>query len=220
MSGTVADRKRLIRITTGNLKNKSISIAGHYDFFPPDCLGASRKSAHGHSKPIQIWLEGLNRLEETDLPVRSETGKPRGILRGRSWLGEFFRYHGIETGGLLELERQTQRCYCLRPARQNSDPDRAGVRPRAAEFFAGIGLVRLALEKEGWQVVFANDIDPDKAEIYRANFSADHFKLGDIHKLTPADIPDCELFTLSFPCNDLSIAGSWKGLNGKESSAF
>ena len=32
----------------------------------------------------------------------------------------------------------------------------------AAEFFAGIGLVRLALERQGWHVVFANDIDPTR----------------------------------------------------------
>ena len=30
----------------------------------------------------------------------------------------------------------------------------------AAEFFAGIGLVRLALERHNFRVVFANDIDP------------------------------------------------------------
>ena len=39
----------------------------------------------------------------------------------------------------------------------------------APEFFAGIGLVRLALERQGWNVVFANDIDADKAEMYRHN---------------------------------------------------
>jgi len=91
---------------------------------------------------------------------------------------------------------------------------------RAAEFFAGIGLVRLALEIQDWEVVFANDIDPDKREMYDANFNGDHFHLGDIHKLSATDIPDCELFTASFPCNDLSIAGAWQGLEGKESSAF
>ena len=99
--------------------------------------------------------------------------------------------------------------------RQNAKP-----RLRAAEFFAGIGLVRLALEQEGWEVTFANDIDPDKLEMYEANFGDDHFKLGDIHKLTIDEIPQCELFTASFPCNDLSIAGAWEGLSGKESSAF
>ncbi len=42
-----------------------------------------------------------------------------------------------------------------------------------AEFFAGIGLVRLALERQGWRVVFANDIDPKKAEMYRRNWPDD-----------------------------------------------
>lgn len=31
-----------------------------------------------------------------------------------------------------------------------------------AEFFAGIGLMRMGLEKAGWKTVFANDIDPLK----------------------------------------------------------
>lgn len=90
----------------------------------------------------------------------------------------------------------------------------------AAEFFAGIGLVRLALEHQKWRVVFANDIDPQKAEMYRDNFGDDHLVVGDIHKLSPDDVPDCTLFTASFPCNDLSIAGAMEGLHGKESSAF
>ncbi|HLL88402.1 MAG TPA: DNA (cytosine-5-)-methyltransferase, partial [Tepidisphaeraceae bacterium] len=91
----------------------------------------------------------------------------------------------------------------------------------AAEFFAGIGLVRLALERHGWRVLFANDIDPDKAEMYRHNWPAnDHLIVDDIHTLKPKDVPDCHLFTASFPCNDLSIAGKWDGLDGKESSAF
>lgn len=28
-----------------------------------------------------------------------------------------------------------------------------------AEFFAGIGLMRMGLERAGWRIVFANDID-------------------------------------------------------------
>ena len=41
-----------------------------------------------------------------------------------------------------------------------------------AEFFAGIGLVREAVEPLGWHCVFANDIAPDKAEMYRAVLAA------------------------------------------------
>jgi DNA mismatch endonuclease Vsr len=94
------------------------------------------------------------------------------------------------------------------------------ARRSVAEFFAGIGLVRFALERHGWRVQFANDIDEEKLEMYRENFSAGHFRLEDIHKLSPADIPPCALYTASFPCNDLSLAGARGGLNGKQSGAF
>lgn len=91
-----------------------------------------------------------------------------------------------------------------------------------AEFFAGIGLMRLGLEKEGWSVAFANDIDPEKHEMYHAHFrdTEEHFRLGDIHGLNADDIPSVTLATASFPCNDLSLAGARKGLNGMQSSAF
>lgn len=90
------------------------------------------------------------------------------------------------------------------------------------EFFAGIGLVRLGLEAEGWSIAFANDIDKDKRDMYARNFpDADaHFILGDIHRLNVREIPEVSLATASFPCNDLSLAGSRSGLAGKESSAF
>ncbi len=79
-----------------------------------------------------------------------------------------------------------------------------------AEFFAGIGLMRLGLENKGWAVAFANDIDPEKHEMYRA-----HFRLGDIHHLDADAIPTVTLATASFPCNDLSLAGMRGGLNGE-----
>jgi DNA (cytosine-5)-methyltransferase 1 len=89
-----------------------------------------------------------------------------------------------------------------------------------AEFFAGIGLMRLALEAAGMRVLFANDLDPDKRELYAQNFDARHFSLEDVHKLEPASVPQCDLFTASFPCNDLSVAGGRAGLSGGQSSAF
>ena len=91
-----------------------------------------------------------------------------------------------------------------------------------AEYFAGIGLMRVGLEKEAWTIRLANDIDPQKEQMYRANFpDADaHFKSGDIDSLLPSEIPEVTLATASFPCNDLSLAGSREGLEGKNSSAF
>lgn len=96
------------------------------------------------------------------------------------------------------------------------------MQKRAAEFFAGIGLMRMGLDKEGWTTAWANDIDEKKWEMYRANFKEEacEFVLGDVHKVDGKDMPDIELATASFPCNDLSLAGSRNGLAGMHSSAF
>lgn len=91
-----------------------------------------------------------------------------------------------------------------------------------AEFFAGIGLVRLALERQGWRVAYANDIDPKKHAMYASQFddSRELYDVCDIHKISGDIIPNVTLATVSFPCNDLSLAGSRAGLSGKGSSAF
>jgi len=91
---------------------------------------------------------------------------------------------------------------------------------RAIELFAGIGLMRAGLEEAGFQVVFANDIEPFKAEMYRENFDCDEFVLGDIRDLRGANLPDAELLTASFPCTDLSLAGNRAGLDGEQSGMF
>ncbi|HEX3046095.1 MAG TPA: DNA (cytosine-5-)-methyltransferase [Bacillota bacterium] len=102
--------------------------------------------------------------------------------------------------------------------------DAAGLLPQktVAEFFAGIGLMRMGLEKQGWTVAFANDIDPRKYEIYQNHFQDDpgHFLLEDVHKIASDCMPDVALATASFPCTDLSLAGARQGLGGKHSSAF
>lgn len=107
---------------------------------------------------------------------------------------------------------------------EQTSPDIAseGLQKTFAEFFAGIGLMRMGLERQGWSLAFANDIEPQKYAMYADHFgnAANHFALGDIHQLTADQIPTVTLATASFPCNDLSLAGSRSGLSGKESSAF
>lgn len=91
-----------------------------------------------------------------------------------------------------------------------------------AEFFAGIGLMRLSLESQGWTLAFANDISEDKQAMYAAHFpDADsHLLLKDIHNISAQEVPAVTLATASFPCNDLSLAGMRDGLAGKQSSAY
>lgn len=95
-----------------------------------------------------------------------------------------------------------------------------GQPPRVAEFFAGIGLVRMALEQEGCRVVFSNDISRKKYEIYAENFDASNYLCSDIRNLHGISIPDIEIATASFPCTDLSLAGNRAGLEGSESSTL
>lgn len=91
-----------------------------------------------------------------------------------------------------------------------------------AEFFAGIGLMRMGLDNAGWTTTFANDIDPTKRSLYLNHFtgSGDHFLLDDIHNLRATQVPTVDLATASFPCTDLSLAGRRAGLDGEHSSAF
>ncbi|WP_096058929.1 DNA cytosine methyltransferase [Carbonactinospora thermoautotrophica] len=96
---------------------------------------------------------------------------------------------------------------------------------RAAEFFAGIGLVRLGLEKARFRVVWSNDIDEDKHDMYVRHFrdpeGGEHqFHLGDVGAVKGDEVPDVDLAWASFPCTDVSLAGNREGLAGKESGTF
>ncbi|HEU4656361.1 MAG TPA: DNA (cytosine-5-)-methyltransferase [Capillimicrobium sp.] len=83
---------------------------------------------------------------------------------------------------------------------------------RAAEFFAGIGLMRLGLEGAGIETRWANDIEADKRDMYVANFGEHEFVLGDVRDVRGDDLPDVDVATASFPCTDLSLAGNRRGL--------
>ncbi len=89
---------------------------------------------------------------------------------------------------------------------------------RAAEFFAGIGLMRLGLEGAEIETSWANDIEPGKRDLYVANFGDDEFVLGDIRDIRGASVSAVDIATASFPCTDLSLAGNRKGLGVKASA--
>ena len=80
----------------------------------------------------------------------------------------------------------------------------------AAEFFAGIGLARIALESAGWRIRFANDNAEDKVLFYKENLPADGIEpdVRDIHEVAANDVPTVALATACFPCTDLSLAGA------------
>ena len=84
---------------------------------------------------------------------------------------------------------------------------------RFYEFFAGGGMARAGLG-EGWSCLFANDFDPMKGRAYRDNWNGGlDLLVEDINKLTASHLPDeADLVWASFPCQDLSLAGGYKGI--------
>lgn len=88
------------------------------------------------------------------------------------------------------------------------------------EFFAGAGMARAGLGAE-WSCLFANDFDHKKAQTYSINWGSDSLTVGDVKKLTTADLPEQpDLVWASFPCQDLSLAGGGAGLKGDRSGTF
>jgi DNA (cytosine-5)-methyltransferase 1 len=106
----------------------------------------------------------------------------------------------------------------LVPVQSSGDP------PTVLEFFAGIGLVRLGLESAGFKIVWSNDIEASKRDMYVGHFKdveGAEFDLGDIGKVAGADMPvGVSLAWASFPCIDLSLAGWRRGLGGSHSATF
>ena len=80
-----------------------------------------------------------------------------------------------------------------------------------------MGLIRAGLERCGIQTVFANDIDPIKATLYRDNWGDSCLRVSDICTVTGEMIPTVDVATSSFPCTDLSLAGDRAGIHGTHS---
>lgn len=96
--------------------------------------------------------------------------------------------------------------------------------PRVAEFFAGVGLARMGLERAGFQTVWANDLEAFKHGMYSGHYrdpqDGPTFLVRDIAGVEGWEVPDVDLAWSSFPCTDLSLAGNRAGLAGRHSSTF
>src|SRR6516225_9198725 len=85
------------------------------------------------------------------------------------------------------------------------------------EFFAGGGMARAGLGYS-WRCLFANDFDEKKVSTYKANWGAGDITHCDVASLVTADLPTetVDLVWASFPCQDLSLAGGYRGLGREE----
>ena len=81
---------------------------------------------------------------------------------------------------------------------------------KVVELFAGIGAIRKALTRLGIpHTSVISEIDKFAVKSYNA-IHGDTPNLGDVTGIDA--LPDCDLLTYSFPCQDLSIAGNRAGM--------
>ena len=85
--------------------------------------------------------------------------------------------------------------------------------------FDGIGGWLLAARHAGVTPVWASEIEPFPCSVTARHFP-DVKQLGDITKIDPDKIEPVDIICAGSPCQDLSIAGKRKGLNGERSGLF
>jgi DNA-cytosine methyltransferase len=89
---------------------------------------------------------------------------------------------------------------------------------RHASFFSGVGGLDLGFHRAGIATVSLSEIDPYASAVLAERFP-EVPNLGDITKLNGEEIPDAEVWSGGFPCQDLSVAGKRRGFeDGTRSS--
>lgn len=208
MSGTVSEKKRLLKVTAGNIRNGHLYITGHFDFFPNDAVGLNRKTGRG--KPVSIELDGLNKTIETDIG-REKNGRPRRHLRERKAIAEFYKHHGIQPGDVLALEKSEDRRYRLykfqtAKHRQHDwhcwlDQPTTPEAPTVLELFAGCGAMGLGFKQAGFEAVLAVEWDKAACDTIRANITprVAQCAVEEVEKFPRADVviggPPCQGFS-------------------------
>jgi len=79
------------------------------------------------------------------------------------------------------------------------------AKPKAISLFSGCGGSDLAVQRCGFDIVFANDIWDVACETYRDNIKPARIKSGDITRVT--DFPDADLQFGCYPCQGYSQGG-------------
>jgi len=90
---------------------------------------------------------------------------------------------------------------------------------RHMSLFAGIGGFDLGFERVGMESVGQVEIDSHCREVLSQRFPGVP-RWEDVKDVTGAELPDCDVLTGGFPCQDISVAGRRAGLAGDRSGLW
>ena len=134
---------------------------------------------------------------------------------------------------LRVCEAAVQLCFAplmTLPVRTAAETAAHGGRYRIASLFAGCGGMDLGFvggfdflgkkyAKTGFDVVWANEINPAACRTYAQNLG-NHILCGDIRSVIDSMPKGVDLVMGGFPCQDISINGKMQGINGKRSCLY
>lgn len=90
---------------------------------------------------------------------------------------------------------------------------------KVISLFAGIGGLDTGFIENGYEVVWANDIDKYAAQTYQANYSSPII-LDDLNKINLDEIPSADIVIGGFPCQPFSSMGELKGFEDTRGTLF
>ena len=86
------------------------------------------------------------------------------------------------------------------------------------DLFSGIGGFHLGLERAGFKVnSYFSEIDKYAIDVYSNNFKTATY-VGSVTDVRSEQLPKIDVITFGSPCQDFSLAGKRKGLEGSRSS--
>ena len=86
--------------------------------------------------------------------------------------------------------------------------------------FAGIGGICLGFKQEGFEIVWANEINHKACQTYRKNLGSDYLVEGNIRTIDKSLIPEFDVLTAGFPCQPFSVAGIQRGFDDDRGNLF
>lgn len=90
---------------------------------------------------------------------------------------------------------------------------------KVLSLFSGCGGLDMGFVKNGYDIVWANDIDKYAVQTYKANFKHEII-CGDINGFDPSLLPEHDMIIGGFPCQPFSIMGSEKGFEDTRGTLF